>query len=928
MRPVKRFLRRLRAWVTGQDADERLQAEIEDHLAHQTAEFERAGLPRAEARRQALLKFGGVESTRERWREERGLPALDTLVRDIRHALRRLRMAPAFTTATVLVLALGIGATTAIFTLVHSVLLKSLPVRDPGELYRLGREARCCYMGGYTQGQEFSLVSYQLYAQLRDRTPGFAELAAFSAGLTPLGVRRAGMAERAETYPGEFVSGNYFAMFGVAAYAGRTLTPADDEPGAPPAAVMSHRLWVQRFGGAPSIVGSVFNLNEKPVTVVGITPPGFFGDTLRSAPPDFFLPLNTEPLLNSDSALAHYETHWLALIGRIQPGASPTSLEARMRLELTRWLRSHWGEMSANDRVKIPEQTLFLRPGGAGITSMREQYQHWLEILMAVTGCALLIVCANVATLMLVRGLERRRQTSLAIALGARRSRVVREPLIESLLLSVGGGVAGLAIAFAGTRVILQVVFPALPGAGGVPIDAWPSTPVLLFACAVSLATGLAFGMAPAWMATRADPMDALRGTGRSTARTGSLPRTVLIVFQATLSLVLLSAAGMLTAALHGLENQAFGFEQNNRLVAQVNPRLVGYRPDQLPPLYDRIRDAVSRVPGVSGVALGIYSPFGNNFWGTNIWVDGHAAPGPNDDTFTAWNRVTPDYFTVIGNAIVRGRGISGEDTATSRHVAVVNEAFARKFFKGEDPLGKRFGQHGIGSEREYEVVGVAKDARYFGSDLDKPVGPLFYLPEAQHDLSKTSPPTDANPGSHFLHDVVIATRPGVQLSETAVRQAIGSVDSALPITSVRPLREQVAVAFSQQRLIARLTAFFGVLSLVLASIGLYGVTAFNAGCRINEIGVRVALGATRGQVVRLVIRGAFGLILVGLMIGLPLTYAVGLFLGAQLYGASPFNPGVVLAAAFALAASALLASWVPAFRASMTSPVDALRAE
>ena len=583
MRPVKRFLRRLRAWVTGQDADERLQAEIEDHLAHQTAEFERAGLPRAEARRQALLKFGGVESTRERWREERGLPALDTLVRDIRHALRRLRMAPAFTTATVLVLALGIGATTAIFTLVHSVLLKSLPVRDPGELYRLGREARCCYMGGYTQGQEFSLVSYQLYAQLRDRTPGFAELAAFSAGLTPLGVRRAGMAERAETYPGEFVSGNYFAMFGVAAYAGRTLTPADDEPGAPPAAVMSHRLWVQRFGGAPSIVGSVFNLNEKPVTVVGITPPGFFGDTLRSAPPDFFLPLNTEPLLNSDSALAHYETHWLALIGRIQPGASPTSLEARMRLELTRWLRSHWGEMSANDRVKIPEQTLFLRPGGAGITSMREQYQHWLEILMAVTGCALLIVCANVATLMLVRGLERRRQTSLAIALGARRSRVVREPLIESLLLSVGGGVAGLAIAFAGTRVILQVVFPALPGAGGVPIDAWPSTPVLLFACAVSLATGLAFGMAPAWMATRADPMDALRGTGRSTARTGSLPRTVLIVFQATLSLVLLSAAGMLTAALHGLENQAFGFEQNNRLVAQVNPRLVGYRPDQLP---------------------------------------------------------------------------------------------------------------------------------------------------------------------------------------------------------------------------------------------------------------------------------------------------------------------------------------------------------
>ena len=302
---------------------------------------------------------------------------------------------------------------------------------------------------------------------------------------------------------------------------------------------------------------------------------------------------------------------------------------------------------------------------------------------MAVTGCAQLDCLRQRSDPELVRALERRRQTSLIVALGARRSRVVREPLIESLLLSIAGGAAGLVIAFAGTRVILQVVFPSLPGAGGVPIDVWPAAPVLLFAFAVSLATGLAFGIAPAWMATRADPMDALRGTGRSTARTGSLPQTVLIVFQAAVSLVLLSAAGLLTVALYGLENQAFGFEQDDRLIAQFSPRLAGYRPDQLTPLYDRIRGTISRVPGVSGVALCIYSPFGNNFWGTNIWVDGHAAPGPNDDTFTAWNRVTPDYFEVIGTAIVRGRGISGQDTATSRHVAVVSEAFARKFFKG-----------------------------------------------------------------------------------------------------------------------------------------------------------------------------------------------------------------------------------------------------
>ena len=344
MRAVKRFLRRLaRLGRPGRTPTSGCTRKSRTTWRIRPPNTSAPDCRRAEARRQALLKFGGVEATRERWREERGLPALDTLVQDTRHALRRLRMAPAFTIATVLILALGIGATTAIFTLVHAVLLKSLPVRDPGELYRLGREARCCYMGGYTQGQEFSLVSYQLYAQLRDRTPGFAELAAFSAGQSPFGVRRAGKAERAETYPGEFVSGNYFAMFGVRGVRRAHADACRRSSRAPPAAMMSYRLWMQRFGGAPSIVGSVFNLNDKPFTVVGITPPGFFGDTLRSAPPDFFLPLNTEPLVNSDPALTHHETHWLALIGRIQPGASPASVEARMRLELTRWLRSHWG---------------------------------------------------------------------------------------------------------------------------------------------------------------------------------------------------------------------------------------------------------------------------------------------------------------------------------------------------------------------------------------------------------------------------------------------------------------------------------------------------------------------------------------------------------------------------------------------------------
>ena len=865
MRTLRRCFRRLTSWATTRRDEERLRAEIEDHLAHQTAEYIRSGLSVIEARRQAALKFGAVESMKESYRDQRGLPFLETLIQDTRHALRRLRVAPAFTTATILTLALGIGATTSIFTLAHAVLLKSLPVANPGELYRLGRETRCCYLAGYSQDKEFSLVSYDLYKYLQDNTKGFSELAAFPSLQLLFGVRRSGSPDPAQTYPGEFVSGNYFTMFGITAYAGRTLMPEDDRAGAAPVAVMSYRLWQQRYGADASVVGNVFNVDDKPFTVVGIAPPGFFGDTLRNTPPDFFLPLNTEPLVQSDTDLNKYDTHWLELIGRLRPGATPTSVEAEMRLALKQWLRAHWDEMSAVDRAKFPEQTLFLSPGGGGIASMREQYRHWLQILMTVTGFVLLIVCANVANLMLVRGMERRRQTSLSMALGARASRLVRQPLIESILLSLCGGAAGLAVAFAGTRLILHFAFPPAAGLAGVPIGAGPSMPVLLFAFAASLLTGIAFGIAPAWVATRADPMDALRGASRSTARTDSLPRKTLVVLQAALSLVLLTVAGLLTVALQGLENQNFGFELDRRMVAIVNPRLAGYRPAQLPTLYRRIHDAVANLPSVSSVALCLYSPQSGGGWGSGVWVDGHPEPGPRDQNSAAWDRVTAGYFDVIGTPVLRGRGIAEQDTAASRHVAVISEAFARKFFRNEDPIGKHFGRTAETSH-EFEVVGVVKDARYLTYNQDRSVAPAFFLPAAQAEYTQT------NLGSLFLHDIVIATRPGANLSIAQVRQAMASVNPDLPVISMRTLSEQVATQFTQQRLIARITSFFGILSLVLASIGLYGVTAYNAGRRTGEIGVRIALGANNaGDIVALVLRGAFTLVVSGLIIGLPL---------------------------------------------------------
>lgn len=414
----------------------------------------------------------------------------------------------------------------------------------------------------------------------------------------------------AQSYQGEFVSGNYFNTFGLTAYAGRLLAAADDRAGAPPVAVMSYRLWRQRYGSDPSIIGSIFDIDQKPFTIVGIAPPGFFADRLRNYPPDLFLPLNTEPLVEADADLNKPQTAWLYVIGRSRPGSNPTAVEAEMRLELKQWLRAHWADMSAEDRAKFRRQTLLFAPGGAGISAMRDEYEHWLQILMMVSAFVLLIVCANIANLMLVRGLERRRQTSVSMVLGAQTRRVVRQALAESILLSLLGGAMALLIAFAGTREVLHFAFPSNEGSAGIPIDASPSMPVLLFAFSVSLLTGLGFGIAPAWIATRIDPIEALRGASRSTERAGSTPRKALVVFQAALLLTLLSASGLLSVALHNLENQELGFDQDRRTaVAMTDPRLAGYRPDQLTPLYRRIHDSLSGIPGVWAAALCTYSP-------------------------------------------------------------------------------------------------------------------------------------------------------------------------------------------------------------------------------------------------------------------------------------------------------------------------------
>ncbi len=902
--------------------------ELQSHLQLEIDRLRNEGLSEEEAYWTARRALGNLSAAGERFYHRSRWLWLEHTFHDVRHALRRLRRSPVFALTTVLTLALGIGATTSIFTLVHAVLLQSLAVSEPQQLYRIGKQTHCCVWGGYNQYQEFSIFSFELYRYFRDHTHNFSELAAFEAGGTDVGARRVNRPEPAHTYRAEFVSGNYFAMFGVNAYQGRTITNNDDHAGAQPVAMMSYRLWQHQYGRDPSIIGGVFNLDNKPFTIIGITPPPFYGDSLRYVPPDFFLPLATEPFVQGDSSLLNQpDGAWLDLIGRIRPGASPDAIQAELRLELNQWLRSHWADMDVNARKLLPKQTLYLSPGGAGIVSMREQYEHWLNILMLASGFVLAIVCANVANLMLVRGMEQRRQTSLSMALGAQALRLLRQPLTESLVLSILGGAAGLAVAFAGTRLILRFAFPPMEGMASVPIHASPSVPILLFAFAVSLITGVAFGIAPAWMVTRVDPIEALRGSSRSTASSGSLPRKALVIFQAALSLVLLSSAGLLTAALRNLENQDFGFDQARRTLVGIDPQLGGYRVDQLDTLYGRLHDSFAGMPGVASVSMCMYSPESGGDWNHSIYVDGQPTPGPSEDNGAGVDRVTPGFFETIGNPVVEGRGITEQDTANSPHVAVVNEAFVKKFFRRENPIGKFFGDSDPRAKRLYEIVGVVKDASIV-DNAGKPIAPFFFLPEAQYTVYPKPEDTQSDSLTHYMHDVILLLKPGATVSSEQIRRVMASIDPNLPVNLIRSLRDQVAGAFTQQRLIARLTSLFAILSVVLAAIGIYGVIAYSAGRRTTEIGVRMALGANRLDVVGLVLRGAIALILLGLLFGIPLTYGAAQVLGNQLYGTNPYNPMVTAVAILALCSSALIASFIPALRASLLSPLQALRDE
>ncbi len=852
---------------------------------------------------------------------------MQSLPGNFRYAVRQFRLSPVFTATAVLTLALGIGGTTAIFTLIHAVMLRSLPVSDPGRLYRVGEGDECCVEGG--PQDTWGMFSFPLYERLKAETPEFEEVTAFQAGRWRLSVRRQGAESAARPLRSEYVTGTYFSTLGVRAFGGRVFTPDDDKPAAPPVAVLSHRVWQTAYASDPSVVGSTFIAEGHPLTVIGVAPPGFFGETLESDPPDIWVPLQQEPMMNAEGSLLRQPVSaWLRMIGRLRPGASTEGMSSRLTGVLRQWLQNDSGYPSnwMPDVIRmLPKQVLNVVPAGAGVAVMKEEYGRSLQILLSVCGLVLLIACSNVANLLLARGVARRGQTAVRLAVGATPRQIVMQALTESVLLAIGGGIVGLLVATAAARLLLALAFHS---SHFLPISTSPSLTVLAFAFALALVTGIIFGAAPAWLATRTDPAEALRGSGRGTQDRSSFARKALLVVQATLSVVLVAGATMLARSLNKLEHQDFGYQVQNRVEVSMNRPPATYTQPQLASLYRQLEDRLNRLPGVQGVGLALYNPLTDN-WGELIMVAGHPPAKLNEEAGASWDRVSANYLQNLGMPILRGRAFTAADNETTAPVAIVNEAFVKRFFKSsEDPLDQHFGLDVPEYAGTFRIVGVMRDAKFAGGGLSRPARPMFYVPLAQNVNYPDELMKKIELNSHFIGGMLLVTNMTPGALEAQLTRMLADLDPNLTINSIRTMQQQIELSFDQQRAVASLAGLFGIVALILAAIGLYGVTAYSVAQRTNEIGIRMALGADRPKVLRLVLGGAFKRVLIGLILGLPLAVGAGRLLSAQLYGVTSWDPFALSVAAGALAICSFFAAIIPANRAASISPMNALRIE
>ncbi len=892
-----------------------LDKELRFHFDTQVADKIRNGVPESEARRLTRIEFGGIEQIKEDCRERRGTLWIESMAQDIRYTLRQLIKSPGFTCTVLLTLALGIGANAAIFTVVSAMLLQNLPVRDPKSLVRIGDQNQCCVRGTAISDGDYGIFSTRMYEQLRKDNPEFEELAAMQAGFEyrPIIARRDAGQELPQLRAAEFVSGNYFSTFGLNPAAGRLLVEADNIAGAPDAAVMSYETWSGDYNRDPSVVGSTFRVNTKPVTVVGIAPRGFYGDRLTASPPNFYLAIQAMPALLGASYVNDPDTSWLYVVGRLKPGVEWAPLEDKIGVQLRQNFANGRLFSSVHDRPLLDKVHVVLTPDANGIQNLQEEYFSRLRLLVWIAALVLVIACANVANLLLVRGMGRKSEMSVRSALGAARARVVRQLLTESVVLAILGGIVALAVSYAGAHMLVAMAFA---GETHVPIDAAPSWQVLTFALAISIVTGVVFGAAPAWIYSRTQPADALRSAGRSVAPGASRLQRSLVVLQAALSLVLLVGAGLFAQSLHKLESTDMKLNPVNRYIVHVNPQAAGFKVAQLEPLQHTIEERFHELPGVVKVGLSTYTPMEADDEDWAVQIQGQPSLNRN----ASFVKANAEYFDSVGTHLLMGRGINAQDSSTAPFVAVVNQTFVNTFFKpGENPIGHRFGPPGPQSPGDWEIVGVVEDTVYTSVRWKNHA--MYFTPLMQ------GRPDDPN-GDVYISTIVLAASRPVPDMEAVARRTLTGISPNLSVVKFQTFKAQIASQFSQERMLTQLITLFGVVALALAAVGLYGVTSYTVARRAPEIGIRMALGAKRGAVTTMILRGAMVQATVGLAIGVPAAVLLVRFVKSQLYEITAPGADIMTSAILTLVLAAFIAAIGPARRAAKIDPAKALRME
>jgi predicted permease len=904
---------RLKTFFRRERCDEELNEEIRFHLEQQVAENIAAGMSPSEARHAAIHRFGNVTFLNEETRQTWGLVWLEQIGQDLRYGFRGLRKSPLFTGVAVLTLAFGIGANTAIFSLIDQVLLQLLPVKHPEQLVVVAERG---IRFGSSWGDND--ISYPMYRDIRDGNQVFSGM--FCRFPTSISL---GYGDRTERVSAELVSGSYFPVLGVTAIIGRTLTPDDDRvPGGHPVAMLSYGFWQSRFSSDPSIVGKQIVANGYTFIVIGVSQVGFDGVELGYKS-KVFVPMMMKAQMTPRSGgpsggLEDWSLSWVTAFGRLKPSISIAQAKAPLQwlmhdileLEVQEPTLQHYSDY---DREQFLKNSIELLPGAQGWSGLRQDMQTPLWVLAALSGAVLLLACANLANLLLARATTREREMAVRRAIGAGRRRIIRLLLVESLLLSVIGTAVGLGLAFLADRVLLATFFSA-DSAGDLPIASVPDTRVLVFALGTMLLTALVFGLAPAIQSSQADIAPTLNDrTGSAVGGKQVFLRKVLVSGQMALALLLLVGASLFLRTLTNLENTGPGFSPEHLMAFSVDPSLNSYTDDRTKDFFRRLTDDLQALPGVNSVGLSTMPILQGYGWTNPVIAEGYSAD-PGQDEPPILDEISPSLFTTLGVPIVAGRDFTPSDT---RPVALINESFARKYFAGRNPIGLHIGlvddRTATPDALKLEVVGVVKDMKF--ENLRDPAPVQAYYPYWQGEKFRFMT---------FYLRTRLAPR---QLMDT-VRGQVRRLDPNLPVVDMRTIDEQIGLSLKTERLVASLSALFGALATTLAVIGLYGVMAYSVARRRREIGIRVALGALQSDVLWMVMQQVVVLSGAGLAVGGLLAFALSSLIRSQLYGLRPHDPFTYLSAAVVLAAAACAAGFIPSWRASRVDPMHALRHE